>query len=404
MKKIDFCEDVENLNIIHIFEYYDHPLFYIAQNSHLDNFLFYFIDDEPFSTWLVSQVSMNEISIVRNRQVGVKTFLNRLFKRKRLFKIHIDEGKILDDLTSVLTEDNIDSYDFPEDDFEVEFDYISNTDLQKQEVLTSEEPKYLKLIFKDEDNSHSIPASVFKSVIANLEDYINYTTKHLNQESKIPSLNLLALPASSFGAEFEVILEEEIDLDQISSKVTQSLVSFIGELDLVNEKELSDQIFIEERFTPKQVKAIQKITEDAIDSGYDLIVETQDKDKNPIASSDITRLNRGKINKIDTALRLNNRHNSEIVEIDATVVAVNLKSKVFWLDISDLDDKSKFENRNDFHGKIDDELLDKLKDNNNPITINVPSKILARIKIDTIFDFTLPKTKDHKYSLLSFSE
>lgn len=403
MKTINFTDDIERLNIIHIFEYYDHPLFYIAQNKELDNFLFYFVDDNPYSTWLVSQVSMNEVNSIKNKKTNVKSFLNHLFKKQRLFKIQINQGKILDDLTELITEENIDLNDFPEEDFEVEFDYITNTPLEKHSDSQFEEVKYLKLTFVDANNSHSIPAATFKNVIVNLENYIKHTTNHLSPDSKIPSLNLLALPASSFGAEFEVILEETMDLDQISSQVTSSLVDFIGDLETVDEKELSDQIFIEQRYTPKEVVAIQKITESAIDSGYELILEAKDENKQTTKKSTITRNNKNKINKIDSALRLNNQNTSVVVEITATVIAASLKSKTFWLDISELEDKSMFENKNDFNGRIDENLVNKLNDSDTSFAINVPSKITAKIKIDTIIDYTQSKSKDYKYSLLSFS-
>lgn len=400
---IDFSEDINKLKPIHIFDYYEHPLFYVATNKNNEHFLFYFIeshDEYSESSWLISRISQHENLRILNRNIGVKSFLINLLDMNRLYKIKIQNGLL--EQQQQLTYSNIDWDDFPQDDFEVEFDYLANKTLEKTKTI--EEAQYFKLRFVDSTNSNSIPASLFQDVIKNLNEFIDASTNLLTQKNlSKPKLNLIALPASSFGAEFEIILEDEIDFDNLTTKITNSLVDFTEVLDSFDEKELSDQIFLEKRFSPKQAQTVKRLTQASINLGYDISFESKDSNKKKIKDVTITKSNKKLLEKIDNILKKNNKVEEHTIKIKATIVSVNLKKNGFWLDISDTDNKTFFSNAEHVNGKIKESLFNRLKDSNDEINIKVPSRIDATIKKKTTYDYTRSNEKSVIYELISFS-
>lgn len=115
---------------IHIFDFYDFPLFWITKSKKEKYYLHYFVEDVDSKTdkWLYSEISNDERLQLVERKISTLALLKNLLRNQRLYYLfanHVDEKLMLEPIN----QDNLNPDGFPEDEYFVEYDYLSNIKL-----------------------------------------------------------------------------------------------------------------------------------------------------------------------------------------------------------------------------------------------------------------------------------
>lgn len=403
MRKFDYS-NYKQFKIINIFEYYDRPLFYIAESPNKDVYMFYFIESEnKDSVWFTAQVSKNEVSEIYKQQIGELEFLQKLYTMNRLFKCYFtsDENGQCSLSFTLINEENIDFEDFPEENYFAEHDYLSDQELVPIPKVF-EDKKTFKIILKDAINSHQVNIDFLISTLNNVKYSLNSLVKDsvhsLNADviSKPIDIDVIAFQPSSFGIWFEVN-STELDLYNLTNISVNSFFELLSDINLKDEKDITDKIFIEQRYSIDSIKKIDTFLNHVVDSKYDLKIEgypegtlTNNLTTEPLSTVEFKTSNTNNIQKLKNILSGDSSITHEEIIIEGTFVSVNLKKNGFWITTED----------GDIHGLFESTVFEKLKNETN-FNIQVPSKVKTKLlKI---------VTKDHiaenystKYTLLSF--
>ncbi|AFV21787.1 MULTISPECIES: DUF6575 domain-containing protein [Bacillus] len=120
-----------NLKTIHMFDYYDFPLFLITKSKEELYYLHYFVEDvdEDTDKWLFSEISNDERLQLIERKISTLGLLKELLNTQRLYHLFVNhtEGNLQ---FEQINQDNLDPDGFPEEEYFVEYDYISNKKLR----------------------------------------------------------------------------------------------------------------------------------------------------------------------------------------------------------------------------------------------------------------------------------
>lgn len=116
--------------IIHTFEYYDRPLFFVSKSKQNELYLNHYIDTiDNNDMWIFSIINQEELTQLLEKRISVLTLFNNLINDKRLYQLGIiskSEGNpILNWLP--LQFNNLDSLEI--EDYFVEYDYKRNLKL-----------------------------------------------------------------------------------------------------------------------------------------------------------------------------------------------------------------------------------------------------------------------------------
>ncbi|WP_283747661.1 DUF6575 domain-containing protein [Bacillus thuringiensis] len=123
-------EEYLNAITIHIFDFYDFPLFFITKSKEEKYCLHYFVEDVDNKTdkWLFSEISNDERLQLVERKISTLTLLKNLLRNQRLYYLfanHVEEKLNLEPIN----QDDLNPDGFPENEYFVEYDYISNKKL-----------------------------------------------------------------------------------------------------------------------------------------------------------------------------------------------------------------------------------------------------------------------------------
>ena len=399
MKKFNYSE-YEQLKIINIFEYYDKPLFYIAESPSKDLFMFYFVEsNNTTSVWFTSQISRNEVNEIFNQQIGELEFLNKLYSMGRLFKCNFNAN--IEDKCNILfsevNEDNIDLEDFPEENFLAEYDYLNDQELIYVPKII-EDKRTFKIILKDAINSHQVAIDFLISTLSNVKQSLNSLAKDSSgaSTSQPVELNVIAFPPSSFGIWFEVN-STDLDLFNLTNTSVNNFFELLEDVNKKDEKDITDEIFVEKRYSIDSIKKMDKLLNNIVDFNYDLIIEGYPKGTlventfvPPSASVEFKKSNHDKIKKLKNILSGDSSITHEEIEIEGIFMSVNLRKNGFWLNSKNEDINGLFENK----------LFEKLKKENN-YNIRVPSDVKAILLKTTTRDH-IANVYSTKYTLTSF--
>lgn len=141
-KFYDFSyKELKNMEIVRIFDYYNFPLFFISKSKDGLFFLNYYIQDDE---WFFCRITNREYLSLIQQSISVLFFLNNLKDKRRLHilttgdNVH-DEQNIN---IALVDELNFDPESFPTEDFFVEYDYVTNTELMKIEEGIIDDAKF----------------------------------------------------------------------------------------------------------------------------------------------------------------------------------------------------------------------------------------------------------------------
>lgn len=267
-----------------------------------------------------------------------------------------------------------------------------------------------KIILKNKENEHRIDSKVLENLLRNLRKFIKETEKKHFKEKKIINLDVIALPASSFGIEFSVSTQK-FDLDGDLKTIIDTLNNTIIDVTTADSEKLYDLIFKTQRYSPPQLGAFVTFAEEVLSSGYDLIVESKDEE-NKIKSNKITTNQVVKIHKVNKVLDKQFINHKDTITFDGQVMSVSLiknhvsiTSNQPYTISSPLDPSTKitlFSKNTRLNGVVSDKIKNALMKHER--SIPVPSNITCEIALEGKIDLIEKKFSATKITILEFKE
>lgn len=391
--------DLEVLNSIHIFEYYDFPLFFISISPTDEYYLNYYIEEieDNVDKWLFSRISNKECMSLIEQRTSVLVFLKHLLKKQRLHHLLVDSNlnePNADLNVEIVNVNNFDPESFPEEDFFVEYDYVTNQNLVKVEKEVIDSSKF-KMVLKDVDNNHDIGLDFLLDILGNLKKTLNDMAhdmgKKLIGEEVMNPINLKvdSLQASSFGVWMKM---ESNDLFEVPEKSLNNLFEIIGDISTKTQKEIEEQIEIDEDYSLETIKSIKNMLKHVSENEFSFKLKGTKKSDG--ASTEVT-FDKNSYDKLDILINIlknNSEKSSETIEIEGELTSVNTSRNHFRIQTDEIDIK----------GKMSTHLFKKLKNDKN-VKFRVPSPIKAIIEKEIINDL-VEDTSSVKYKLVSFEQ
>lgn len=401
MKPIKFI-DIEQLEVIHIFDYYDFPLFFISKSPSNELYLNYYVEEveEKIDKWLFSRITSKELKNLIEHRLSVLTLLNRLLSKKRLYHLWVNSNSASanDAVELELVEaHNFDDESFPEEDFFVDYDYITKQKLVPvvQDLVDSSR---FKMVLKDQSNSHDISLDLFLDVLSNLKESINdiaydIGSKLLGQRPTHPiNLRVDSLQPSSFGI---WLLTEpmEPDLFEVPENSLNNLFELIDDIQHKNPIEIEEQIDIDEEYSIETIMSVKKMLKNIVENDFSLTLEANTKAQTLPREVKFDKASYGKLEILNKILKDKNQKHSEEVEVEGVLTSINTSYNKFRISTTSIGEIS---------GRMSTEMFRELKKNNN-LQFKVPSSIKAIIKKEVVKDYIEEEFYD-KYTLMQFEQ
>ncbi|MFJ8528334.1 DUF6575 domain-containing protein [Bacillus sp. NPDC094106] len=120
-----------NLITIHIFDYYDFPLFFITKTNKNQYYLNYYVEgvNEYTDKWFFSEISNDERLQLIEQRISSLELLKRLLKNQRLYYLFVTHAEGSQLKFEQINQDNLDPDGFPEKEYFVEYDFVSQQKL-----------------------------------------------------------------------------------------------------------------------------------------------------------------------------------------------------------------------------------------------------------------------------------
>ncbi|WP_318245462.1 hypothetical protein [Cytobacillus stercorigallinarum] len=401
INKIPYSE-LENSELIHVFEYYDFPLFFISKSPQGKYYLNFYVKEmeKNVDKWLFSRISNKERLDLINQRIKVKTLLNHLKSKQRLHHLIIDSNTVTtnDELElTVVDATNFDEKSFPVKDLYVEYDYVTDTELTKVEEDVIDSSRF-KVVLRDDRNSHDIGLDLFLDFLSNLKESINdiaydIGSKLIGQVHKHEiNLRVHSLQPSSFGI-WLITEPTEADLFEVPEKSLNNLFELIDDIQRKNPDEIEEQIDIDEEYSIETIKSVKNLLKDIVDNDFSLTLEANTKTQMVPKEVSFDKTSYGKLDILNKILKDKSQKHSEEVEVDGVLTSINTSYNKFRISTTTMGDIS---------GKMSTEMFRELKKNNN-LQFKVPSAIKATIKKEYINDY-LEEEHYEKYTLLQFEQ
>jgi hypothetical protein len=401
--RINKYSDFTELETIHIFIYYDIPLFFISKSSKDEYFLNYYIEELENKTdkWLFSRISNRERLDLIEKRLSTLELLNRLLKKERLYHIFINPLMKGNDTTLkselVITNENFDLESFPEDDFYVSYDYVSKKELIKVEEDIIDNSIF-KMVLNDQNNSHDISLDLFLNTMSNLKKSLSDIATDIgsnifDRQTAYPiNLRIDSLQPSSFG----IIIKTEPqdgDLFGVPEKSLNNLFEIIEDIRVKNLVELKEQIEIDESISINTIKSLKNLLKEISDNEFSLKLEAKTKSKRMPKEAIFDKSSYNKLDILNDILKDKSDVHTEILEIKGVLISIN--SSRNWFRIST-------DTIGEIGGKMSQDIFKKLNDDKN-YKFRVPSAIKATVEKKIINDY-LENGQSEKYTLIYYEQ
>lgn len=399
MEKIKY-EDLKQYEAVHIFDYYDFPLFFISESPSKELFLNYYIEDidQKIDKWLFGRITIKELKDLTERRLSVLTLLNRLYTRKRLYHLFINSIPSQERVEFELVEQhNFDEESFPEEDFYVEYDFVTKQHFVSIEEDVIDSSKF-KMVLKDDQNSHDISLDLLLKVLGNLKNSLNEMANDIAEklwgdisEYKI-NLRVDSLQPSSFGIYLKTE-PTEADLFEVPEKSLSTLFEFIDDIQHKSPKEIEDQIDLDEVYSIETIKGVKNLLRDIIENDLTLALQAKTKKQTQNIEVKFDKESYSKIDILNKILKDKSQSYSEEFEVEGVLTSINTTYNKFRITTTTVGDVS---------GKMSREMFSELK-LNNELQFKVPSAIKAIIKKEFVNDYIEEKQYE-KYTLMKFEQ
>ncbi|MDL4842475.1 hypothetical protein [Aquibacillus rhizosphaerae] len=399
MKKIKHS-DLKQYKAFHIFEYYDFPLFFISQSPSNELFLNYYIEDIDVNLdkWLFARITGKELKGLIDQRLSVLSLLNHLYSKKRLFHLFLSSIPTSKKAEFELVEEyNFDEESFPEEDFFVEYDYVT-----KQKFIPVEEDlidsSRFKMVLRDTSNSHDISLNLLLDVLGNLKKSINdmaydIGSKLLGQRPDHEiNLRVDSFQPSSFGVYLMTDSLEE-DLFELPEKSLNNLFELIDDIQHKSPVEIEEQVDIDEEYSVETIKSVKKLLKDIVENDFSLAFEAQTKTKMALREVKFDKDSYGKLEILEKILKDKSEKYSKEVEVEGVLTSINTTNNRFRITTTSI---------GEIGGRMSTKMFKDLKKNNN-LQFKVPSKIKATIQIEFVNDY-VEENHFEKYTLVDFEQ
>lgn len=391
MEFYDFSyKELKNMEIVRIFDYYNFPLFFISKSKDGLFFLNYYIQDDE---WFFCRITNREYLSLIQQSISVLFFLNNLKDKRRLHilttgdNVH-DEQNIN---IALVDELNFDPESFPTEDFFVEYDYVTNTELMKVEEDIIDGAKF-KMVLKDENNNHDISLDVLINVCSLFKELVNGFFTSLGEKmfsggnGQRLNLKVDSLEPSSFGIWFTT---ESSDLFSVSDKSINNLFVALEDVVTKSQRDLLDQIEIDEILSLDNLREIQKLFKEIRKNNYTFKLLGTKKGSRDRLEVSFDKNDYQKIDLINKLLVNKNEETEKIIEVEGELISINIRRKTFKISLSD----------KEIDGKLSNKLLKAM--DNGELQFKIPSKIFGTLK-EKIATNHLSEEQKIGYELLDF--
>ncbi|MDC7762670.1 hypothetical protein POL82_04300 [Priestia aryabhattai] len=394
--------DFEKLEIIHIFDYYDFPLFFVSKSPINEYYLNYYVEELEESTdkWIFGRISSKECTDLMEHRLSVLTLLNHLFKKRRLHYLFMNPAHTQPDSIlriELVDANNFDPESFPEDDFFVEYDYVTEKELVKIEEDIIDSSKF-KMVLKDDENRHDIGLDLFVDMLSNLKESINdiaydIGSKLMGQKPEHAiNLRIDSLQPSSFGVWLKAE-PLEADLFEVPEKSLNNLFELIDDIKHKSPSEIKEQIDIDEEYSIETIKSVKNMLKDIADNEFSLTLEANTKVQMTTKEVKFDKESYNKLSILNTILKEKSEKHIEEIEIEGVLTSINTSYNKFRIVTTTIGEIS---------GRMSTEMFRELKKSNN-LQFKVPSLIKATINKENVKDY-LEEEFYEKYTLVKFEQ
>jgi formate dehydrogenase maturation protein FdhE len=403
--KINNYYELESLEIVHIFDYYDFPLFYISKSSKSEYYLNYYIDEiqDHVNKWFFGRISNKERLDIIEQRISVLKFLNRLLKKGRLHHLFIDatlSGTVEKIVQEIVNDSTFEIDSFPDEDFVVEYDYIAKKSLNKvNETLI--DSSMFKLVFKDEMNSHDIELNLFINLMEKFKKTYNGLLQLKNKiinETIIDKEYLINLKVDSFQpSSFGVWIKTdplEADLFEIPEKSLSSFYDLLNEIKEGSETVIEESLEVDEEYNIETIKDMKNFLKEISSNKLSFTLEAKNKSgQKEIRKVVFNKNNYSKIEVLNEILLNNSNEKSEILEIEGVLTSINIPNNKFRLSSVEY---------GEIQGSMAKDLRDKVKDSFEQ-QFKVPGEIKTKIE-RKIINNHLSEEYTIKNKMISFKQ
>jgi hypothetical protein len=398
--KISYGE-LENSEMINVFEYFDFPLFFISRTPDNDLYLNYYIKEvsDDVDKWFFSRISTKEHLELLQQRISVLDLLMNLKNKNRLNYLIIDSTVENPDaeINLIKVDDtNLEPLSFPENDFFVEYDHLTDEELYRVEEDVIDSSRF-KLILKDDNNSHDIGLNVFLKVLDHLKKSINGIAHDIGSKvmDQLPTheinLRLDSLQPSSFGVWLKTE-PNEVDLFEVPEKSLNNLFEIIDDIHKKDIKDIKEQIEIDEEYSLETIKSIKNLLKDVVDNKFALSLEANTK-SHVEKSVEFGKESYDKLDMLTQILKEKSKTFTEEVEVEGLLTSINTTYNRFRISTDTI---------GEIGGKMSSDMFKKLKDEKS-LQFRVPSIIKATITKETVNDY-LEGEHNTKFILTHFEQ
>ena len=401
MNNIPYSE-LRNSELIHVFEYYDFPLFFISKSPEEKYYLNYYVKEieKNVDKWLFSRISNKERIDLINQRTKVKTLLNHLKSKKRLYHLIIDSNSVStgDEIElTVVDATNFDEKSFPAKELYVEYDYVTETELTKVEEDVIDSSRF-KMVLRDARNSHDISLDIFLDVLSKLKESINDIAYDIGSKlmGQRPTheinLRVHSLQPSSFGI-WLITEPMETDLFEVPEKSLNNLFELIDDIQRKNPNEIEEQIDIDEEYSIETLKSVKNMLKDIVDNDFSLTLEANTKAEMKPIEVKFDKSSYNKLDVLNKILKDKSLKLTEEIDVEGVLTSINTSYNKFRISTTSI---------GEIGGKMSKEIFKELKKDNN-LQFRVPSAIKATIKKEIVNDY-LEEEYYEKYTLIHFEQ
>jgi hypothetical protein len=399
VKKIKY-EELKKYKAVHIFDYYDFPLFFISKSSSDELYLNYYIEDidENADKWLFGRITNKELKGLIEHRISVLPLLNRLYSKKRLYHLILSSTPPNERAEFELVEEhNFDEESFPEEDFFVEYDFVTKRKLKPEEEELIDSSRF-KMILRDARNSHDISLNLLLDVLGNLKKSINDMAYDIGAKlvGQGPdheiNLRVDSFQPSSFGV-YLITEPLEADLFEVPEKSLNNLFELIDDIQHKSPMEIEEQIDIDEEYSVETIKGVKKLLKGIVENDFSLALEAQSKTKTAIREVRFDKESYSKLDILEKILKDKSEKYSKEVEVEGILTSINVTNNRFRITTTSM---------GDIGGKMSTKMFKEFK-KNNKLQFKVPSSIKATVRIDFVNDY-IEEEYFEKYTLLEFEQ
>jgi len=396
--------DLMNLELFLVYAHFDFPNIFISKSKLNNYYINYYIEEleNGNDLWFFTEITPSEISEINKQKIGSLTFLEKLYKEKRLNYLEIDsniDNQAMPLKFELVTSENYDSQAFPDSDFFFDFDYLTEKSLNELDLKEIEltpgkmNSKSFKLILKDYRDSHEINLKKITGILNSFQNAFDNLATDITRkfvpitETINIDLNIKAFFPSSFGIQFQI---NQGDLFNTADLALTNLFKIIDDVKKGDESLLENSLDKEKHYSVETLKNVSKLLKNVSSDGYSMIIEADGVENEEMRKISFDASSFGKLETINKILKSKTRTTSEIEEVEGLLISASIVGNRFRI----------MTEEEIINGTLDRNLIENLQ-NDPSRSLNVSNPIKAYLRKERTIDY-YEDTDVIKYKLINF--